>query len=85
MSLIINLILAIIIVMLLLKVKSTTNNSSPPVTSCSKYSTGEAMDIEMSRNELYGTSENIMTKPNVVYGGIFTTEPTNESEIYYSN
>ena len=73
--------LAIAAVVLLVKVNSTANHS-PPETSSGKCSKGEAMDIEMTPNELYGTGDNITTKPNVVYGGIFPSEPTNQSGIY---
>ena len=81
-SLVINLILAITVVVLLVKVKCTTNQS-PTVISCSKDKIEEAIDIEMNPNELYaGTDENIMTKPNVVYGVTLLTEPTGQSEAY---
>ena len=76
-SLVVNLILAITVVVLLFKAKCTTNQSSP-MTSCSK----EKEKVELSANELYGTGESIVIKPNVVYGMTLSTEPASQTGIY---
>ena len=89
-SVTINIILTIVVVILVTKVRVT----SPLLPTIAMVNEGEGkqgtLDIEMKRNSLYGQltaggSDNIVTKPNEVYGVSVPAEPSQPETYEYVN
>ena len=79
MSVILNIILIIIVVVLVAKNRATSPSLPVPPTGAVSEGGGNqgALDIEMNPNPLCGlTSDNIVTKPNEVYGVSVPAEPS---------
>ena len=78
MPLILNIFLIIIVVVLVAKNRASSPSLPVPPTSAMNEGGGNqgTLDIEMKPNSLYGlTSDNIVTKPNEVYGVSVPAEP----------
>ena len=81
-SVVVNIILFIIVVVLLIRTKPDTRSQSPSSSSRSKKEGQGAMDIEMKPNT---ECDDIVTKPNEVYGVTTTTEPHHPDTYEYVN